>query len=157
MAGRSRSNTSRSNASDASSSRVTSFLDENRDTTRLAGGIGIGLALGAGLMYFLDPERGNRRRALVRDKVVHYGHVVEDEVSAKARDLSNRAKGVVHEVRESMPGRSDGAGGSSPKANTASTSRSSTSGSTGSSRSSSGGSNSGNSSSRQGSSSTSRS
>lgn len=78
----------------------------------MAGGIGIGLALGAGLMYFLDPERGDRRRALVRDKVVHYGHVVEDSVSSTARDLGNRAKGVVSEVRGSMSSGSNGSSGS---------------------------------------------
>lgn len=138
MAGRSRSNTSGSKASDASSSRVTSFLDENRDTTRMAGGIGLGLALGAGLMYFLDPERGNRRRALVRDRVVHYGHVVEDSVSSTARDLGNRAKGVVAEVRGGISGESDASSrsGSNPKAGTASSSRSGSSGNASSNRSS---------------------
>ena len=160
MAGRSRSNTSKSKASGASTSRVTSFLDENRDATRMAGGIGIGLALGAGLMYFLDPERGDRRRALVRDKVVHYGHVVEDSVSSTARDLGNRAKGVVADVRGSMSSGSNGSSGSdssssrsgsSPKASTASTSQSGGSGSSNSSRSSSSGS------SKQSSSSTSKS
>ena len=33
-----------------------------------------GLGLGAALMYVLDPERGKRRRALVRDKAVRAAH-----------------------------------------------------------------------------------
>ena len=31
----------------------------------------IGLGAGAVLMFFMDPQRGRRRRALVRDQVVH--------------------------------------------------------------------------------------
>jgi hypothetical protein len=31
----------------------------------------LGMALGAGLTYLLDPDRGGRRRGLVRDKLVH--------------------------------------------------------------------------------------
>ena len=57
-----------------------------------------GLALGVGLMYYLDPDRGRRRRALVRDKATHLTHVTQDAVSAKARDLRNRAKGAVAET-----------------------------------------------------------
>src|SRR5947209_8543715 len=32
-----------------------------------------GLGLGAGLMYLLDPERGRRRRTLLRDRLVSLG------------------------------------------------------------------------------------
>jgi uncharacterized membrane protein len=40
-----------------------------RDTSKRAW-LGLtGVTLGAGFMYFLDPDRGHRRRALVRDKV----------------------------------------------------------------------------------------
>lgn len=62
----------------------------------------LGAALGAGLMYILDPERGGRRRALVRDKAVHFGHEIDDNVTGRARDLRNRARGAVAETRARM-------------------------------------------------------
>lgn len=69
------------------------------DKSGLIGGLGLGLCLGVGLMYYLDPGRGRRRRALVRDQAVHLKHETEDNVSGKAKDLSNRARGVVAEAR----------------------------------------------------------
>ena len=62
----------------------------NREVTLLAGGIG----LGAALMYMLDPDRGRRRRALLRDQLVRVAHGTPDAVGAAARDLSNRARGL---------------------------------------------------------------
>jgi hypothetical protein len=50
--------------------------------------------LGAGLMYFLDPDRGVRRRKLVEDKVVHARHVSGETAQKTARDLRNRARGT---------------------------------------------------------------
>ena len=72
---------------------------EQRSEEGSSGGAGLwaGLGgLGAGLlaMYFLDRERGARRRALVSDKLVSAGHRVPDKVSATARDMSNRARGT---------------------------------------------------------------
>ena len=58
-----------------------------------------GLLIGAGVMYLLDPERGARRRALVRDKVNQLGHRVGDDLGARSRDLRDRAAGKVREVR----------------------------------------------------------
>ena len=62
----------------------------------------MGMALGAGLMYLLDPGRGGRRRALLRDQVVHGAHELEDlgdQIAAKARHLRNRARGKIVETR----------------------------------------------------------
>ena len=53
-----------------------------------------GLGIGAALMYVLDPERGKRRRALVRDKAVSLANQTGRAVAKKSRDLSNRAKGM---------------------------------------------------------------
>jgi hypothetical protein len=59
----------------------------------------LGAAIGAGLMYLLDPDGGRRRRALVRDQLVSAGHRASDAVGATSRDMTNRARGVVAELR----------------------------------------------------------
>ena len=53
--------------------------------------------LGAALMYIFDPDRGKRRRALIRDKVEAAGNKLSDKVEKIGRDISNRAYGVVAE------------------------------------------------------------
>lgn len=60
---------------------------------------GLGLGLGAGLMYFLDPGRGRRRRALIRDKVAHTARIGEDAIEATGRDVAHRATGVTARMR----------------------------------------------------------
>jgi hypothetical protein len=57
------------------------------------------LGIGAGLMYFLDPNRGKRRRALVRDKVRHTLHDTEQALGKAARDLGNRTSGLLAETQ----------------------------------------------------------
>lgn len=64
----------------------------------LLGGVG----LGAGLSYFLDPERGNRRRALVRNKTVHAVSKTRHAVDVTSRDVANRTKGAVIEARSRL-------------------------------------------------------
>jgi hypothetical protein len=61
-----------------------------------------GLCLGLGLAYMLDPDRGARRRALVRDKVTRAGHKLADGVEATATDLRNRAGGAAAELRSKV-------------------------------------------------------
>src|ERR671923_1666750 len=56
-----------------------------------------GVGLGAGLMYIFDPDRGKRRRALVRDQLVHAGHLITRAIGITSRDLSHRAYGVLAE------------------------------------------------------------
>lgn len=58
-----------------------------------------GMVIGAGLMYLLDPDRGRRRRAMVRDQMVSTWNDLDDVVDTAARDLKNRARGVVAETR----------------------------------------------------------
>ena len=59
----------------------------------------VGAGAGAGLMYLLDPDHGNRRRALMRDRFVRARHLTEDAMDATSRDMRNRARGVVAELR----------------------------------------------------------
>lgn len=64
--------------------------DEQKAGLLLLGGLG----LGAGLMYWLDPDRGRRRRALLRDTINHAGHVLNCAAGTTTRDLSHRAQGL---------------------------------------------------------------
>src|SRR5690349_16259261 len=59
-------------------------------------------AIGAGLMYFLDPSRGRRRRALVRDKTRSTWRQLQDTAEKTRTDLTNRARGLIHEARSSF-------------------------------------------------------
>jgi uncharacterized membrane protein len=58
-----------------------------------------GLGVGAGLMYFLDPERGARRRALMRDRLTHASRITGDAAGATSRDIAHRASGVAARIR----------------------------------------------------------
>ena len=57
---------------------------------------------GAGLMYLLDPDGGRRRRTLVRDQLVRAAHRTGDAVDTTSRDVTNRARGVVAELRSRL-------------------------------------------------------
>jgi osmotically-inducible protein OsmY len=54
---------------------------------------------GAGLMYFLDPQQGNRRRALLRDQLTRFMNQTQDQMADTRQDLGNRAHGVVADAR----------------------------------------------------------
>jgi uncharacterized membrane protein len=58
-----------------------------------------GVVVGAGAMYLLDPERGARRRSLLRDQGIHASHKVRDELAGAARNARNRTAGVAAQVR----------------------------------------------------------
>ena len=69
-----------------------------REITIVLGAAGIGAAL----MYLFDPDGGNRRRALLRDKVVKLNRQTQEAVSGRVTDLSNRAKGMLHEAKSTL-------------------------------------------------------
>jgi osmotically-inducible protein OsmY len=58
-----------------------------------------GLGLGAGLMYLLDPERGDRRRSAIREQASQVRTQGLDTVSKRSRHLRNRAVGLLAEAR----------------------------------------------------------
>ncbi len=64
----------------------------NRNIARILAG-----AYGAGVltMYFLDPQRGKRRRREVRDALVHSRREVEKFAGRFARDVESRAEGAI--------------------------------------------------------------
>src|SRR5260370_36218754 len=63
------------------------------------GGVGLGVCLGAALMYLFDADSGRRRRALARDRAVRALHRGSRTVKATARDLTHRARGAAAGTR----------------------------------------------------------
>jgi hypothetical protein len=57
------------------------------------------LGIGALAMYFFDPVSGRRRRALLRDQMVHSQKEITDYAEGTAKDLRNRAYGLAAEAR----------------------------------------------------------
>ncbi len=58
-----------------------------------------GFTAGAVFMYMTDPDRGRRRRALIRDKAARTIHEAERAVEKTRRDVSNRVHGLTALVR----------------------------------------------------------
>jgi uncharacterized membrane protein len=50
-------------------------------------------------MYFLDPERGRRRRAIARERLAHAARISEDAMEATGRDVAHRASGATARLR----------------------------------------------------------
>jgi hypothetical protein len=61
-----------------------------------------GLGVGAGVMYFADPQEGGRRRARLRDSLVHTGHVLEVATGRTSRDIENRVAGLAARAAASV-------------------------------------------------------
>jgi hypothetical protein len=58
--------------------------------TLLTGGL-----LGAGAMYFFDPQQGRRRQALLEDQCRRLSRETTEGLDAAWRDLGNRARGTI--------------------------------------------------------------
>lgn len=71
---------------------------QSKQVSNLITGIGIG----AGLMYVLDPRSGRRRRALARDRAVSLVHRSEDAMDTTSRNLKDRTKGLLAEMKSVM-------------------------------------------------------
>jgi hypothetical protein len=61
-----------------------------------------GMVIGATIMYAFDEHRGAKRRAMVRDKLVHAGHLLGHAIKKHGRDLLNRAGGQLAELRSTV-------------------------------------------------------
>ncbi len=74
---------------------------------RTATGITVGslgvLAVGAGLMYYMDPERGRTRRALLRDKAYSITRQSGDKARRYGHHLGNKAQGYAAQARQVLP------------------------------------------------------
>jgi len=71
----------------------------------VVGGILAGVGAGAGLMFFLDPDRGQRRRAEVRNRVTAAANDATHAYCAlvgASRDARNRAYGLFAETRRRL-------------------------------------------------------
>jgi osmotically-inducible protein OsmY len=66
-----------------------------KNLLRITAAFGAGMAL----MYFLDPNAGRRRRALVRDRAVSTGHDVQRFASTNSRHVANHLRGVAARTR----------------------------------------------------------
>jgi uncharacterized membrane protein len=58
-----------------------------------------GVLLGAGLMYFMDPIRGRKRRARINEAVQHAQRHERDLLAKASRDARQRAHGLVERAK----------------------------------------------------------
>ena len=58
-----------------------------------------GLGLGAALMYLLDPDRGGRRRAAIREKAEGAANKAGEYAEKMSQDIRDRASEVVAEAK----------------------------------------------------------
>ncbi len=61
-----------------------------------------GVGLGVGASYFFDPERGRRRRARARDKMLSAAHVTGGAIDTTSRDVANRTQGLLAGIRSRL-------------------------------------------------------
>ena len=70
--------------------------------TTTAAATAAGLAVGAGLMFFLDPRSGRRRRAMLVDQLNRGGHEGREFARKVRVDAENRARGLAHRSRAAL-------------------------------------------------------
>lgn len=64
--------------------------------------IATAFAAGAFAMYYMDPEDGRRRRALVRDRGIAAGHDAEHLARGKSRHARDHMRGMMARTREHL-------------------------------------------------------
>lgn len=55
----------------------------------------MGIGLGAGLMYYMDPQMGNQRKSKVRNQMLRLQNQADDAVETAVHDTRNRVKGLL--------------------------------------------------------------
>lgn len=63
-----------------------------------------GLGLGAGILYVLDPDRGNRRRSMARQRLARLLRLTGESLDKGIRDIEHRAEGIVREPMSLLRG-----------------------------------------------------
>lgn len=61
--------------------------------------IAAAIGAGAALMYFVDPQSGRRRRALMGNRITHTARLTRDAIGATGRDLVQRGGGTLTQLR----------------------------------------------------------
>jgi len=61
-----------------------------------------GIAVGAGLMYVLDPDRGRRRRDVIRRTVSDTLASAEDKLLESKEAISDRAHKLIHDAKSAV-------------------------------------------------------
>lgn len=61
--------------------------------------LALGFGIGAALMYLVDPNRGTRRRAMLRDRIAHGARLSRDAIGVTGRDIRNRTYGAMAQAR----------------------------------------------------------
>ena len=77
-------------------------IDVERDSSDTGLWILASLGLGAGLMYFYDPQSGRHRRALVCDQMEHLVRRLQEAERIVVRDASHRAIGFMAQARRAI-------------------------------------------------------
>jgi hypothetical protein len=63
-----------------------------------------GFGAGVALMYYLDPEHGQARRNLLRDKVTTWSRKAAETARGTAVDMSSRAQGAIQQTSSQLKG-----------------------------------------------------
>lgn len=70
----------------------------------IGGALGVGVGVGAAAMFFFDPVRGRRRRALARDKAGRWLRLARRAAQIEAADIYHRALGTFATWRRTLRG-----------------------------------------------------
>ena len=78
------------------------WADEGEGEPSGLAGFVLGLGIGIGAMYLLDPDRGAQRRAWIRDRAVRWQNQVVGAAGATGRDVAHRTRGLLARTRYAL-------------------------------------------------------